>query len=326
MAVVRRLGVGVVIPATDVTTMLLTAAPECSNVTQIACPPAAAYEALTDKRSLLELARRLDVTTPDTLVAQSAEQLRAAADQFGYPVVLKPARSRYVKGDRIVSTAVQVVNSPAELSQVADRVLWLADIPCLVQRFIPGHGAGIFALYGPQGPIAWFSHRRLREKPPSGGVSVLSESVPVDPTMRQAAERLLSAVHWVGVAMVEFRVTETGTPYLMEVNGRFWGSLQLAIDCGVDFPWLLLGSVTGSTVEAHPVYPSGRRLRWLLGDFDSLLIQLRSARLSVGEKARGFGRFMQSFVDPACRQEVLRWSDPRPGVREAQLWLAALRQ
>ena len=50
-------------------------------------------------------------------------------------------------------------------------------------------------------------------------------------------QELLDELNWHGVAMVEFKVTEDGTPYLMEINTRFWGSLQLAIDAGVDFPY-----------------------------------------------------------------------------------------
>jgi hypothetical protein len=36
--------------------------------------------------------------------------------------------------------------------------------------------------------------------------------------------------------MVEFKDDGVNPPCLMEINGRFWGSLQLAIDAGVDFP------------------------------------------------------------------------------------------
>ena len=98
-------------------------------------------------------------------------------------------------------------------------------------------------------PIAWFAHRRIREKPPSGGVSVLCESVAVDPMLKEYAERLLRAAEYRGVAMVEFRIGTDGRPYLMEVNARFWGSLQLAIDCGVDFPWLYYQMLMGEKVE-----------------------------------------------------------------------------
>ena len=142
--------------------------------------------------------------------------------------------------------------------------------------------------------------------------------------MKSAAEKLLSAAAWIGVAMVEFRVGTDETPYLMEVNGRFWGSLQLAIDAGVDFPWLLYQVIHGASVTAPPPYAVGRRLRWLLGDFDSLLTELRRSPLSVRHKAQAVGDFLVSFVDLRCRQEVIRLHDPWPGLVESRQWLEAL--
>ena len=241
-----------------------------------------------------------------------------------FPVVLKPARSRYLKGTEIVSTSVEVAENPGQLSAILNRSNWLDDIPCLVQRFIPGHGAGIFALYASSKPVAWFAHRRIREKPPSGGVSVLSESTPVDPAMQSAAAKLLGSAELTGAAMVEFRVATDGTPYLMEVNCRFWGSLQLAIDCGVDFPWLAYQITQGLPVGEPQLYALGRRLRWLLGDLDSLIIELRKGRSSARVKARAVGAFLRSFADPLCRQEIMRISDPVPAIREIALWLKAL--
>jgi predicted ATP-grasp superfamily ATP-dependent carboligase len=325
-ALVGRLDIGVVMPATDLTTMLLVSQPEVIHPARLAAPPARSYEALTDKRALVELAGTIDVAVPGTRVARNAAEIREAAEEFGYPLVLKPARSRYLRSDRVVATSVRIVNNAPELARALDALPWLEDMPCLAQQFIPGHGAGIFALWGPEGPVAWFAHKRLREKPPSGGVSVLSESVGVDSLMQSMAARLLSASRWLGVAMIEFRVTDAGVPYLMEVNGRFWGSLQLAIDSGIDFPWLLFQLVTGATPVATPDYARGRRLRWLLGDVDNLILQLRSKASDGGGKARAAAHFLQTFVDPSCRQEVFRWSDPQPGLRETRHWLSALRQ
>lgn len=324
-ALVGRLDIGVVMPATDLTTMLLVSQPEVIHPARLAAPPALSYEALTDKRALVELAGTIDVAVPGTRVARNAAEIREAAEEFGYPLVLKPARSRYLRSDRVVATSVRIVNNAPELARALDALPWLEDMPCLAQQFIPGHGAGIFALWGPEGPVAWFAHKRLREKPPSGGVSVLSESVGVDSVMQSMAARLLSASRWLGVAMIEFRVTDAGVPYLMEVNGRFWGSLQLAIDSGIDFPWLLFQLVTGATPVATPDYARGRRLRWLLGDADNLILQLRSKASDGGGKARAAAHFLQTFLDPSCRQEVFRWSDPRPGLRETRHWLSALR-
>lgn len=324
-ALTARLAVDTLVPATDSTTMLLVSQPDLSKFARVAVPGASSYETLTDKARLLELAGRLGIPAPVTQVAETATEAVNAAHRIGFPVVLKPGRSRYLKGDRILSTGVQIVSSPAALIHALQDQEWLGDIPCLVQQFVPGHGAGIFCLFGPSGAIAWFAHRRIREKPPTGGVSVLSESVPVDPVMQSATAKLLDAAHWTGVAMVEFRVAADGTPYLMEVNGRFWGSLQLAIDCGVDFPWLLYQLAQGLPVAAPKSYVVGRRLRWLMGDLDSLIIRLREGRTDPRLELRSIGAFLRSFADPACRQEVCRISDPHPGVREIRQWLGALR-
>jgi len=322
---VRRFEIGTVVPATDLTTMLLVSQPEVIRPARLACASAESYEALTDKRALLELAARVTVAAPATRVASNWDEILDAAGVFGYPLVLKPARSRYLRGDRVIATSVRIVNNVAELDAARGALPWLEDMPCLAQEFIRGHGAGIFALWAADGPLAWFGHKRLREKPPSGGVSVLSESVDVDVTMQSMATRLLSAAGWVGVAMIEFRVSDTGRPYLMEVNGRFWGSLQLAIDSGLDFPWLLYQLVNGDPIAPTPAYTRGRRLRWLLGDLDNLLLQLRSPRAGVGAKLQAALGFAASSFDFSCRQEVLRWYDPRPGLRELRQWLAALR-
>ncbi len=324
IGIVDRLGVDVIVPATDLTTMLLASQSDLSKIARVAAPQADSYEALTDKARLLQLASSLAISAPATHIARTTAAVVEAAHDLGFPLVLKPARSRYRKGDQVLSTSVEIVRNADDLSSALRSQRWLDDIPCLVQRFVPGHGAGVFALYGPSGPIAWFAHRRIREKPPAGGVSVLCESVSIDPVMQSAAAKLLSATGWTGVAMIEFRVADDGTPYLMEVNGRFWGSLQLAIDCDVDFPWLLYQITQNCPLEAPPPYVIGRRLRWLLGDLDSLMIRMRT-RTGPRVKAQAILAFARSFVDPVCRQEILRLSDPNPGILEISQWLRAMR-
>lgn len=324
IAMVDRLSIDTVISATDLTTMLLASQPNLSRIARLMAPERSCYENLTDKAQLTELAGKLGVLAPTTLIASNRAAAIAAAHEIGFPIVLKPARSRYLKGAEIVSTSVEIVENPDRLKPVLDRSQWLGDIPCLVQRFIPGHGAGIFALYDSGRPVAWFAHRRLREKPPAGGVSVLSESAPIDPVMQSAAAKLLGAAELTGAAMVEFRVATDGKPYLMEVNCRFWGSLQLAIDCGVDFPWLFYRITQGLPIAEPQTYAVGRRLRWLLGDLDSLIIKLRQAHVTGRDKVRAMGAFLRSSVDPSCRQEVMRISDPAPAIREIANWLKAL--
>lgn len=63
-------------------------------------------------------------------------------------------------------------------------------------------------------------------------------------------------------------------PKLMEINARFWGSLQLSIDAGVDFPNLLIRMYTqkSNITECQICYS---RLRWLIGDVDNMIINFK---------------------------------------------------
>jgi predicted ATP-grasp superfamily ATP-dependent carboligase len=195
----------------------------------------------------------------------------------------------------------------------------------LVQEFVPGHGEAIFLLSSQGESVAVFAHRRLRERPPSGGVSVLRESITPDPELLRDSERLLADLGWTGVAMVEYRRAPDGRAVLMEINPRLWGSLQLAIDSGVDFPVLQLALHRREVCQPR-VARVGVRTRWLMGDVDHVLIALRKPRelQSLGKSRWGVVReFLAGFFD-GSQLEVLRLRDPRPFLRELRIWIGEL--
>ena len=184
----------------------------------------------------------------------------------------------------------------------------------LVQEFVIGSGAGYFALVRHGTPIVEFAHRRIRDVRPTGSGSAVRESIPLDPAMRDASRRLMAALEWHGVAMVEFRVRPDGTPVFLEVNGRFWNSLPLAIAAGVDFPRYLVELGTSGDVSAPPSYRAGVRCRWWLGDLRHLLQVWRGA--PAGFPARFPGRLatLAAFLTPrrGTVHDNFWWSDPLP--------------
>jgi predicted ATP-grasp superfamily ATP-dependent carboligase len=284
------------------------------------------FERICDKALVMETARSLGIGVPRQWKLEApVDRTALAAETLGYPLVLKPARSVIdAAGARAKSSVAHVADAGA--LEGALEAQPPGAYPILLQERIVGPGIGVFLLIWDGEVRASFFHRRLREKPPSGGVSVFRESAAPDEALLERSVALLSAFGWRGVAMVEYKVDEaTGTPYLMEINGRFWGSLQLAIDAGVDFPALLVEVADGKAGPPVHSYRVGVRSRWWWGDVDQLLLRLRRSaeELSLPPGAQGRARAVLEFLRASgrgSRNEVLRWSDPSPAWRETLDW------
>lgn len=293
-------------------------------------PSADAYHLVSDKARLVRQASELGLPVPRTVSVLDGN-VEAVMDQIReFPVVVKPARSLTQTAHGWVKTSVRFANSADELRSLYRTSETLRQ-PSLIQERIQGPGQGIFALFDRGQPVALFAHRRVREKPPSGGVSVVRESIELPKRLADDTVRLLQSVHWHGVAMVEFKLDQTtGMPYLMEVNGRFWGSLQLAVDAGLNFPFLLYEISQGRTVGLPtPPYRVGVRSRWFLGDVDHLLLRLRKSDAELNLPAGSPSRLacLREFFRVyrgTQRYEVERWTDPGPALFEYRQYLRDL--
>jgi predicted ATP-grasp superfamily ATP-dependent carboligase len=327
-ASVRTLAIDVVLPISDVATLLVS---EHRDAFEPACRvPVAPADVLTkaaDKVEVLNTAMRLGVPVPRTTFVSSRE-IPAGFD-LPFPVVIKPRRSRTRTPAGWISSSVSYAHDRHDLaSRLAAR--HEAEFPLALQECIDGPGVGVFFCYHHGAVVGLFAHRRLREKPPWGGVSVLSESVPVSAEAKRYGEMLLDDLGWQGIAMVEFKQDERdGVPRLMEINGRFWGSLQLAIDAGVDFPGLLLETLNGSVSQVPAPYRTGLRNRWFWGDVDALLIKLFGAREGHGRpvgnsKVEAIADFMRLWGRD-LRYESPRRGDLRPFLHETLTWLKGSR-
>lgn len=317
--------IDVVIPVTDVTTyMIARRQEELRSHTAVAAPPFDAFDFVSDKGRLLRHAATRGVAIPRTFFVDDAAGVKRVLAHIEYPAVVKPCRSRIPTEDGWRSTSVHYASCERDLVQLYDIVDYLASFPSLIQERVVGPGTGVFLLCDRGRLLTAFAHRRLREKPPSGGVSVLSESVPLDRYLRDEAMSLLGPLGWHGVAMVEYKQdSRTGRHMLMEVNGRFWGSLQLAVDAGIDFPYLCYQLAIGQPVALPSAYRVGVKSRWLLGDLDHLLIRLRGRRreLSTAEPSRL--RALIEFLRRPTRgsQDVFRRDDPRPMFHELRQYV-----
>jgi len=320
---VRDQHIDMLLPMTELTTTLLLTHRDAFPGVMMPFPELSQVEALANKCTLMRTAESLGIPVPRTIYVDDPATTPVFQDTLPFPAVLKPGKSWLQLPDQWQRAAVKFPDSILIFNKIIESDPAFQTHPYMIQERVTGQGQGVFALYDHGKPLAFFAHRRLREKPPSGGVSVLSESIAVDPVLENHARALLDNAGWHGIAMVEFKVAPDGTPYLMEINTRFWGSLQLAIDAGVDFPWLLYQVASGTTPETVADYKTGIRLRWLLGDLDSLYLTLRDRSNPVKEKLGAVLR----FLTPApfrTRHETNRWKDMGPFWCELKLYLRDL--
>jgi len=137
--------------------------------------------------------------------------------------------------------------------------------PLLIQERVPGSGVayGVSALFDHDSELCvQHTHRRLHQYPLSGGPSTLRESCR-RPDLESASIALLRELDWVGVAMVEWKQDPRTQEFvLMEINGRFWGSLELAIRAGADFPVEYVKSAMGIPLASAKISREGVRCRW----------------------------------------------------------------
>src|ERR1051325_6280814 len=240
----------------------------------VGCGPTDMLLSAFDKARTLELARTCDVRIPPPGVPTSLAECHAAAAAVGYPCILKPRFSDFWDGERFVADhGPQYVPDAAALEATALAPLQ-GELWARVQGPGGGRGEGGFRLSERRGRGVWCARGRRRYFRPSGSGASLRRSVAVDPRLREPASRLLSAMRWHGPAMVEFRDDGAGEPCLMEVNGRFSGSLELAVAAGVDFPALWTGLLRGRPVHPPVGYQTGVASRWLWGDFKRVLYTL----------------------------------------------------
>jgi predicted ATP-grasp superfamily ATP-dependent carboligase len=188
----------------------------------------------------------------------NVEEARGAWREFGAPLVLKSAREEGVK-------TVRYARSEAGVTAAFEAARAASGDAVLAQEYVAGDGYGFSALYWNGALQRSFMHRRVREWPPSGGTSACAESVPDAPELARAGTAMLDALRWHGVAMVEFKGSlAPGGLALIEINAKFWGSHDIALAAGVDFPCDLVALLEGRALGSED-RPRRVRFSWPLG-------------------------------------------------------------
>jgi len=231
-----------------------------------------------DKQNTMQLASKNGFPVPATY--SSVDEV----EQF--PVVIKSRFSLFIEKNKFKRGSMKVATSREEALSALQHIPY----PMLMRK-ITGTGWGIEVLFVDNRILAAFSHKRLREANPiTGSYSSAAISIPLDHNALSRIEKMLGDLKWEGVAMFEFK-----GDYFLEVNGRFWGSLPLAIQSGVDFPYLYLLAVSQKLHNPYLAYKTGIKSRWLRADIAHLLRTLKTNPLNLKALAEVLNPFQKSY-------------------------------
>ncbi|HTO73775.1 MAG TPA: ATP-grasp domain-containing protein [Gemmatimonadales bacterium] len=328
LAIMDRTKPGLLIPGVESSLVVLDEnRAEVERRAPLAAADSAALAVAVDKDATVRLAIRLGVPAPITVCCSTRAEALDQARTLRFPVAIKP-RGNALHGptSHRLDFKVRYARSPAELAQFLDSLGDAAGVP-LIQECIRGTGVCVSAVMDHGRPLVLFPYRRVREVPLSGGVSVVRQSIALDPRLQQYVTALLGALRWHGIAMVEFKHDEDSDSYtLMEINPRFQASTALSLDAGLNLPQLV-AHLYGCAPAAPDVsqYQVGVRERWLEGDMMALYQHLMdggSSASAANPLYRAPSRrgaildFLKDFR-PGVRYDEFKLYDWKPGLREA---------
>ncbi len=236
--------------------------------TVVAGPTGTTAQLALDKREQLDLAAKADLPVPPTVPA-------GTPPPGAGPWMVKPALAVVERDGALHRPSGAIARTAADVGTIADRI----GSPVLVQPLIDGVGEGLFGIASDGRVRALSAHRRVRMMNPRGSGSSACRSIPVDPALVEPARHFVEASGWSGIFMLELLRDASGRPWFMELNGRAWGSMALAVHRGLPYPaWAVRAARQPGWLPDEPAPAPHLLVRHLGRELVHLLAVMRGAR------------------------------------------------
>ena len=316
LALARRPGVEAILPTREEDVYVLSKHRSAfePHVTTL-WPPFETLERAHDRVRLVEAARSVGVSVPETQLLSEVDDWDQNLIVKGRYAVLAPA---YVDG---LSGQAHDVASPRYLEPgiEPDRealVREFGHVP-IVQEYVPGDEHSLWALYDRGEPVLTCQMHQHRAWKYPGGTSTYRETV-ADPDLEAAGRAVLDELDWHGFASVQFmRDEQTGEFRLMEVNPRVWASVPCAVRAGADFPRAYWQLANGAGGRVDGEYETGFATHRLRGEAVYLYSVLAHEHAYVDPPP--FGSSLREVLASLSTQphfDYLTLDDPGPFVRD----------
>jgi len=281
VALVEKVEADLILPCSEETVEIVSKSKILKENVISPVPSYEMFQKCRDKSLTIDLAREVGVDFPKSEYVENVDDLIRKLNsktRNEFPVLVKPTESSGSRGLRLLKSKDALNESLVNV--------WSSYNGFLIQDVIPLEGDIVDAvfLYKNGKCLAAFSDVRLRTYPPKMGACTLGLSS-YDEKALEIGGKLLDKLFWNGFAQVEFRLNpKDGDLYLMEINPRLWGSVQLPIFAGVNFPEIMIESfLENKDISPDELdYKTGVYFRWF-GDYLSIIKNGASLTKKVGE-------------------------------------------
>lgn len=319
---VRASGIPYIYPVTESSLIALNGRrEEVEPVAKLIAPPSKLVREALDKKVTLDYVRQVGIKTSLSHYPESTEEAESKAEEWGYPVVLKPQggpnnsgiggsfdyKALYVK-DRAQLREVLAKREPGQFPMMQDYAFGLQTCyTCFVENGKDIH--------------SYFQDDCVRMLPMWGGVGARRLSREIDPKIREQSSQLFRLMNWEGCAQTQWKGPGKDGEYtFLEVTVRLMASVGSPVYSGVDLPWMQYQYFTGQKVDRAETFNTSMHSRWFRGDTLTVIRHLAGDQPKSGDPLPPrlvlFGSWLYDFVRPGLRNDVESLSDPMPGIIE----------
>jgi predicted ATP-grasp superfamily ATP-dependent carboligase len=265
-----------------------------------------------DKGEIIRIAGRAGVPSPRTFEPRTVQEVTLAARELSGPLILKTRRGNSGKG-------VIFVKSPADAGGLWEDLIRKFRLPAgrepLVQEYLEGDLYGSCFLASEGEIKGLFLEKYLRWKDGKFGTSVLREPSNWE-LLGEYSRQIVRELRWTGIGHLDFAgKRDENRAWLLEMNPRFWGALNMAVQNGYNFPLGLVSMYQRCDPEVAALSPRmrPRKSLWIVGELMAGLKETRPHHPTA--LFSSLSRIV--FPGPGVVYDDFRWSDPLVAIAEA---------
>ena len=182
-----------------------------------------------DKRALATHCNQYNISRPDYFLPDQKDKW----DELGFPVLVKDADEGTGSG-----SGVRKFNNIIDLSTYLDKDN--RSKTTLVERFVNGYDIDCSVLCV-NGVIKAYTIQKGMDYGKKAFSPPISVEFVESPRLLEVVEELMSSLKWNGVAHIDMRYDQDDESFkVIEINPRYWFSLDASLIAGVNFPLMHL--------------------------------------------------------------------------------------